>query len=153
MLIGASLNEPHISFNGSHAWKNGIYLCQYLSTYVSVTPHLSHPGSWDPCTLWQVGKSADTWYKLWIQHTETVELYLLRNLPMCLCESKMTNGLTVPRTVLLFCDVHIDKDATLKLRAICRCKVNLCSWTFFEWSWGAMHTWSSAGVVRIYKSP
>ena len=44
-----------------------------------------------------------------IQPTETVDLP--GNLPTRLCESKMTDELTV----LLFCDVHIDKGATLNL--------------------------------------
>ena len=46
------------------------------------------------------------------------------NLPMHLCESEMTNGLTV--SILLFCDVHIDIGATLSLlhclRVICACR-------------------------------
>ena len=50
----------------------------------------------------QVGECADTWYKLQIQHTETVELQLLGNLPTRLCESKTTDELTV----VFFCDVH-----------------------------------------------
>ena len=46
----------------------------------------------------------------------------LANFPTCLCESKTT----VEFTVLLFCDVHIDKGATLNLlhclRVICGCR-------------------------------
>ena len=40
-----------------------------------------------------------------------MELLLPGNLPMRLCDSETTNGLTV----LLFCDVHIDIGATLNL--------------------------------------
>ena len=43
----------------------------------------------------QVGECVDTWYKPCIQPTETVELYLPDNLPTPLCESEMTDGLTV----------------------------------------------------------
>ena len=50
----------------------------------------------------QVGECADTWCKR-IQPTERAQLLLPGNLPTRLCESEMTNGLTV----LLFCDVHI----------------------------------------------
>ena len=70
----------------------------------------------------QVGECADTWYKLCIQPTVTMELYLPCNLPTPLCESEMTDGLTV----LLFCDVHIDKGVTLSLlwclHVICGCR-------------------------------
>ena len=66
-----------------------------------------------------VGECADTWYKPCIQPTETVELYLPGNLPTPLCESEMTDGITV----LLFCD---DIGATLNLlqclRVICGCR-------------------------------
>ena len=50
----------------------------------------------------QMSECTDTWYK-WIQYTEIVELLLPGNLPMRLCESETTNGLTV----LLFCDIYI----------------------------------------------
>ena len=68
----------------------------------------------------QVDECADTWYKR-IHPTETVELQLPCNLPMCLCESKTTDELTV-----LLTDVHIDKGTTLTLlqclRVICGCR-------------------------------
>ena len=57
----------------------------------------------------------------WIQPTERVDLLTLLpgNLPMRLCESETTDGLTV----LLFCDIHINKGATLNcLRVVCGCR-------------------------------
>ena len=59
-----------------------------------------------------------------IQPTKRKELSLPRNLqlPMHLCESEMTSGLTV----LQFYDIRIDKSATLNLlqcmRVICGCR-------------------------------
>ena len=67
----------------------------------------------------RVGDCADTWYER-IQPTETWSCSwgcLATDLPMCLhcvnrnCLPPATNGLTV----LLFCDIHIDKGTTLNI--------------------------------------
>ena len=51
-----------------------------------------------------------------IQPTDKrVELFLPDNLPMCLSESETLPLAIDGLTVLLFCDIHIDKGATLNL--------------------------------------
>ena len=45
---GKPEQAPHWSWQWPHAQNNGIY----VSRSVSFTPHLLHPGSWDPCTPW-----------------------------------------------------------------------------------------------------
>ena len=70
----------------------------------------------------QVGECADTWYK----HISLLRQWSCSCPATCqrwrLCESKTTDKLTV----LPFCDVHIDKGATLNLlgclRVICGCR-------------------------------
>ena len=55
LLMGVSLSKPHIdhdnnlSTRGLMVW---IYVCMYVSIYVSFTTRLSHLGSQDPCMLW-----------------------------------------------------------------------------------------------------
>ena len=160
-IIGASLSEPHIDHdNVSHAWNNGLYLS--ISVCI-IYPHLSHPGSRDPCTPW----NAPCISVYWLAHVHDLQLHALdwtarttgathicredyqwRQVDECtstwykqisllgqwscscqatcqrrrLCESKTTDELTV----LLFCDVHIDKGATLNLlwclHVICECR-------------------------------
>ena len=66
--------------------------------------------------------TADTWYKR-INGFSLLRQWKPSNLPTRLCdESKMTDELTV----LLFCDIHIDKGATLNLLqclcVICGCR-------------------------------
>ena len=70
--------------------------------------------------LRQVGECADTWYKL-IQPNEL--LLPTCNLPTSFCESETTNGLTA----LLFCDIRINKGATLNLHVLqCLCVICIC---------------------------
>ena len=62
IIIGASLSEPHIDRDNSPcALNNGMYVCMYVSIYLSFTPRLSHPGSRDPCTSWNAPCSPVYW--------------------------------------------------------------------------------------------
>ena len=88
-VIEASLSEPHIDHdNGPQAWNN----CIWVSIYVSFTctPHLSHPGSRDPCTPWNASCIPVHWHA----HVRELQLHLTQR-PMLKWTARKTGATCV----------------------------------------------------------
>ena len=57
-IIGVSLSEPYIDHDNGPCTQK-IMLSIYVPMYVSFSPCLSHPGSWDPCMPWNAIRHID----------------------------------------------------------------------------------------------